>query len=84
MPLPHDRAAITGSEPHAAPAAPCPSRLHSSQPQEQMLLFAQEQPPTMARPAVNLMALHTNLETRELTVDQIGGGKPVICKLAAE
>ncbi|MFD7479937.1 hypothetical protein ACFV8Z_49830 [Streptomyces sp. NPDC059837] len=39
---------------------------------EQLLLFAQEQTPSAARPTVDLAALRTDLEALELTADQIG------------
>lgn len=41
-------------------------------PAEQLLLFVQEQPPTVARPAVDLVALRTDLEALELTAEQLG------------
>ncbi|MDG9710579.1 hypothetical protein [Streptomyces sp. DH10] len=41
-------------------------------PYKQLLLFAQEQPPTAARPAVDLATLRTDLEALELTAGAPG------------
>ncbi|MET9526998.1 hypothetical protein [Streptomyces coeruleorubidus] len=79
VPLRHDRAVIAArvliarlrtvrrtGRPLYGPAAHQPTA-----PNKQLLLFAQEQPPTAARPAVDLATLRTDLEALELTADQI-------------
>ncbi|MFE7841856.1 hypothetical protein ACFU53_39120, partial [Streptomyces sp. NPDC057474] len=79
VPLRHDRAVIaarvltarlrtarrTGRPLYGPAAHPLTT------PHKQLLLCAQEQPPTAARPAVDLAALRTDLEALELTADQI-------------
>jgi hypothetical protein len=49
-----------------------PTRPRTNRPRRpsQLLLFAQEQPATAARPGIDLAALRTDLEALELTADQ--------------
>ncbi|MFF7845192.1 hypothetical protein ACFZC6_41600 [Streptomyces ossamyceticus] len=80
VPLRHDRAVIATAvltarlrtarrtgRPLYGPAAHQPTT-----PAEQLLLFAQEQPPTAGRPAVDVAVLRTDLEALGLTAEQLG------------
>ncbi|MEU0249773.1 hypothetical protein ABZ192_36795 [Streptomyces sp. NPDC006235] len=48
-----------------------PAAHRATVPHKQLLLFAQEKPPTLARPAGDLTALRTDREALELTTAQI-------------
>ncbi|MFI1622385.1 MobF family relaxase [Streptomyces lydicus] len=78
VPLRHDRAVITArvltAQLRTARRTGHPlygAAAHQPTAPQQLLLFAQEQPPRAARPTVNLVALRTDLEALELTAEQV-------------